>query len=115
MVWAGIIGHHVIGPYYFDKNVDAESYLNLLGNYVVPELHILGYNERKVVFHQDGAPAHFSKTVTNWLDENFDQWIGRGGTLRWPPRSPDLTPLDFFYGAILKTKYTKYLRIQLKN
>jgi len=22
-------------------------------------------------------------------------WIGRGGTIAWPPRSPDLTPLDF--------------------
>jgi len=21
-------------------------------------------------------------------------WIGRGGTIAWPPRSPDLTPLD---------------------
>jgi hypothetical protein len=22
-------------------------------------------------------------------------WIGRGGMISWPPRSPDLTPLDF--------------------
>jgi hypothetical protein len=22
-------------------------------------------------------------------------WTGRGGTIFWPPRSPDLTPLDF--------------------
>jgi hypothetical protein len=22
-------------------------------------------------------------------------WIRRGGTIAWPPRSPDLTPLDF--------------------
>ncbi|GBM88486.1 hypothetical protein AVEN_269361-1 [Araneus ventricosus] len=25
-----------------------------------------------------------------------DRWIGRGGPVLWPPRSPDLTPLDFF-------------------
>jgi len=25
-----------------------------------------------------------------------DFWIGRGGPVAWPPRSPDLTPTDFF-------------------
>ena len=25
-----------------------------------------------------------------------DAWIGRGGPIPWPPRSPDLSPLDFF-------------------
>jgi hypothetical protein len=24
------------------------------------------------------------------------RWIGRGGPVAWPPRSPDLTPVDFF-------------------
>ena len=24
------------------------------------------------------------------------KWIGRGGPVPWPARSPDLTPLDFF-------------------
>ena len=24
-----------------------------------------------------------------------DRWIGRGGSIRWAPCSPDLTPLDF--------------------
>ena len=32
-----------------------------------------------------------------FLDENFDErWIGRGGSVSWAPRSPVLTPLDFF-------------------
>ncbi|PNF14991.1 hypothetical protein B7P43_G01527 [Cryptotermes secundus] len=25
-----------------------------------------------------------------------DHWTGRSGPIRWPPSSPDLTPLDFF-------------------
>ncbi|EZA51886.1 hypothetical protein X777_09189, partial [Ooceraea biroi] len=33
----------------------------------------------------------------NILNESFpDRWIGRGGRISWPARSPDLTPLDFF-------------------
>ena len=27
---------------------------------------------------------------------NNDRWIGRGGPTVWPPRSPDLTPMDYF-------------------
>ena len=30
------------------------------------------------------------------------RWIGRGGPTAWPPRSPDLTPLDFFLWGYVK-------------
>jgi hypothetical protein len=30
------------------------------------------------------------------------RWIGRGGSITWPPRSPDLTPLDFFLWGYAK-------------
>ncbi|EZA50168.1 hypothetical protein X777_11231 [Ooceraea biroi] len=43
--------------------------------------------------------------VRNWLDEHYaHRWIGRGGAVFWPPRSPDLTPLDFYLWASLKNK-----------
>lgn len=31
-----------------------------------------------------------------------EQWIGRFGPVRWPPRSPDLTPMDFFLWGYVK-------------
>ncbi|RLU17341.1 hypothetical protein DMN91_009574 [Ooceraea biroi] len=31
---------------------------------------------------------------------NHGQWIGRGGHISWPARSPDLNPLDFFVGNV---------------
>jgi hypothetical protein len=31
------------------------------------------------------------------------RWIGRGGPIAWPPRSPDLTPLDFFLWGYVKS------------
>lgn len=104
MIWAGIIDRHIVGPFFFERTVNAESYLQLLGNELVPELHVLNISEENVVFQQDGAPAHFSAVVKSWLDENFGAWIGRGGTLGWPPRSPDLTPLDFFLWGFIKNK-----------
>jgi len=33
-----------------------------------------------------------------------DRWIGRRGHIEWPPRSPDLTSLDFFLWGYLKSK-----------
>jgi len=54
---------------------------------------------------QDGAPPHFSCFVTEVLNERFpNAWIGRSGPIPWPPRSPDLSPLDFFpVGGTLRT------------
>ena len=52
---------------------------------------------------QDRAPPHFSCFVTDVLNERFpDASIGRGGPIPWPPRSPDLTPLDFFLWRYIK-------------
>ena len=54
---------------------------------------------------QDGAPPHWSRAVRKWLDRKFPgRWIGRGGPVRWPARSPDLTPCDFFLWGFLKSK-----------
>jgi hypothetical protein len=55
------------------------------------------------IFQQDGAPPHFHRNVTTFLDETFPGRVGRGGPTVWPPRSPDLTPLDFFeWGLFIK-------------
>jgi hypothetical protein len=37
------------------------------------------------------------------LDRRYpDSWIGRGGPINWPARSPDLTPLDYFLWGYMK-------------
>lgn len=54
-------------------------------------------------FMHDGAPAHFALRVRQYLDRKYgEKWIGRGGPIAWPPRSPDLNPLDFFFWGYLK-------------
>jgi hypothetical protein len=58
----------------------------------------------RILFQQDGAPPHFVNIVRDFLDVTFpNQWIGRRGLVEWPPRSPDLTPLDFFLWGDLKS------------
>ncbi|KAJ8941592.1 hypothetical protein NQ318_012938 [Aromia moschata] len=54
-------------------------------------------------FQQDGCPAYHAVTVRNWLNSEFNEhWIGRDGHILWPPRSPDLTILDFYLWGRLK-------------
>ncbi|KAJ4430533.1 hypothetical protein ANN_19121 [Periplaneta americana] len=61
-------------------------------------------NRQHIHFLQDGAPAHFSRTARRYLDRRLpDRWIGRGGPIAWPPRSPDLNPLDFYLWGHLKS------------
>ena len=49
--------------------------------------------------------VHFNvgRDVTTFLVETFPgRWVGRGGPTVWPPRSPDLTPLDIFAWLFIK-------------
>jgi len=42
--------------------------------------------------------------VSDYLNESFpNRWLGRGGPIPWPPRSPDLTPLDYHLWGHMKT------------
>lgn len=83
------------------QNLRASNYLDMLNNYLYPEL--LGC-ETISYFQQDGAPCHTSTVVKNWLDKVFPgSWIGKGGPVNWSPRSPDLSPLDFFIWPYLKS------------
>ncbi|KZC07320.1 hypothetical protein WN55_07731 [Dufourea novaeangliae] len=51
----------------------------------------------------DGCPARYARRVRDALNEFYpNKWIGRGGLVSWPPRSPDLTPLDIFLWGALK-------------
>ncbi|KAJ8959621.1 hypothetical protein NQ318_021807 [Aromia moschata] len=65
----------------------------------------LSYRTR-MFFQQDGCPAHHAITVRNLLNSELDigleHWIGRDGPILWPPRSPDLTILDFYLWGRLK-------------
>lgn len=60
-------------------------------------------NWNQLWYQHDGAPPHTIAPVNNFLDNHFeDRWIANNGPHRWPPRSPDITPLDFFVWGRIK-------------
>jgi hypothetical protein len=58
-----------------------------------------------VIFQQDGDPPHWGRIVRDNLDATFpNRLLGRDGPLAWPPRFPDITPIDFFLWGYVKDK-----------
>lgn len=101
-VWAAIYDNQLIGPYFFNGNVDGDAYLDMLENFLLPEMDNRGIVAHETIFQHDGASAHFRADVRDWIDEQFGSWIGRGGPTAWPARSPDLTVMDFFLWGRVK-------------
>ena len=63
---------------------------------------------RRLWWVQDGAPAHRCIIVRDRLQELFNhRVIALNRDPEWPPRSPDLTPCDFFLWGYLKSKVFK--------
>jgi hypothetical protein len=60
--------------------------------------------DRDFTFQQDGSPPHLHREVTSYVNRTVLTWTGRGGKIAWPPRSPDLSPLDFSIWGYLKDK-----------
>ena len=53
----------------------------------------------------EGAPPHFSRIARQYLNDHFPgMWIGHNGPVAWPPRSPDLNPIDFYLWGHVKNE-----------
>ncbi|XP_045456076.1 uncharacterized protein LOC123665890 [Melitaea cinxia] len=103
-VWAGIHRKTIIGPIFIDGSLNSDKFLELLNGPVddyIDELSLDAYSQ--MWYQLDGAPAHSVVSARERLSEMFgQQWIGHHGPSRWPARSPDLTPMDFFLWGFIK-------------
>ena len=53
-------------------------------------------------FQQDGATSHTAHATIDLLKTKFcEHVISRNGPVKWPARSCDLSPLDYFLYAML--------------
>ncbi|GFW60929.1 hypothetical protein TNCV_4871401 [Trichonephila clavipes] len=83
-VWCALWAGGIIGPYFF-KNDEGHN------------VTVIG----------DGATCHTARATIDLLKDTFgDRLISRFGPVNWPPRSCDLTPLDYFlWGYVTSLVY----------
>lgn len=102
-VWVAISRRRIIGPIFFNETITAEIYRQQILSPFLEQLHDDEFQQG--YFQQDGATAHTANATLDFLNEYYDdRVISRG---RWPPRSPDLTPLDFYLFGSLKNSIYK--------
>lgn len=106
-VWAALCGNgSIIGPIFVQGNMNGERYLEMLINDIFPQLrNEFGDRFDQLRWIQDGAPPHRRIIVRDHLKEVFNnRVIALGHDREWPPRSPDLTPCDFFLWGYIKSQ-----------
>ncbi|GFX45542.1 uncharacterized protein TNCV_2740791 [Trichonephila clavipes] len=100
IVWCALWAGGIIGPYFFKNDeghnvtVNGDRYRAMITNFFIPELN--NHDVQEVWFQQDGATCHTARATIDLLKDTLgDHLISRFGPVNWPPRSCDLTPLDF--------------------
>lgn len=99
-VWMAVSRRRIIGPTFFEGTVNAERYRRNLLEPFFQSLHddelTHGY------FQQDNATAHKTRETLALIHEFYDDRV-----VQFPPRSPDLTILDYFIFPHLKNNVFK--------
>ena len=102
--WGALSSEVVLGPVFFDVTLDGNNYLNMLRDVVVPQLRTKAHFA-ELYLQQDEETPHYALLVRNYLGNLFPlHWIGRRGSIDWPPRSTDLTPMNIFLWGVVKNK-----------
>ncbi|GFW19787.1 transposable element Tc1 transposase [Trichonephila clavipes] len=107
-VWCALWAGGIIGPYFFKNDeghnvtVNGDRYRAMMTNFFIPELN--NHDVQELWFQQDGATCHTARATIDLLKDTFgDRLISRFGPVNWPPRSCDLTPLDYFLWGYVKS------------
>ena len=104
--WCGLTSEgHLVGPCFYEANLNGQLYLDIINDFVVPECNRQHIAIEHYWWFQDGCPAHRTGVVRERLQELFpNQVVALGHPTEYPPRSPDLTPLDFFLWGYVKSQ-----------
>ncbi|GFV42202.1 transposable element Tc3 transposase [Trichonephila clavipes] len=81
--------------------VNGDRYRAMITNFFIPELN--NHDVQELWFQQDGITCHTARATIDLLKDTLgDRLISRFGPVSWPPRSCDLTPLDYFLWGYVK-------------
>ncbi|GFU14933.1 uncharacterized protein TNCV_191811 [Trichonephila clavipes] len=106
-VWCALWAGGIIGPYFkndegHNVTVKCDRYRAMITNFFIPEWN--NHDVQELWFQQDGATCHTARAIIDLLKDTFsDRLISRFGPVDRPPRSCDLTPLDYFLWGYVKS------------
>lgn len=108
-VWCGFWAGGLIGPFFFENaagaavTVNGERYRAMLTDWFFPKIE--EEDLENIWFQQDGAPCHTANATIDLVRTVFgDRIISQNSDVVWPPRSCDLTPLDYYLWGAVKDK-----------
>ena len=91
----------IIGAYFFkdavNRNVTVivKRYREMISNLFLPKMQVLDLNI--MWFQKEGATCHTARVTMDLFRGEFgEHLISHSEPINWPPRSCNLTPLDYF-------------------
>ncbi|GFU56329.1 uncharacterized protein TNCV_582631 [Trichonephila clavipes] len=101
-VWCALWAVGILLQKRHNVTVNGDRYRAMITNFFIPELN--NHNVQELWFQQDGATCHTARATIDLLKDTFgDRLISRFGPVNWPPRSCDLTLLDYFLWGYVKS------------
>jgi hypothetical protein len=102
-VWCAVANFGVTGPYFFEDEdgravtVTSARYVEMLRNFLTPEISRRGIELSTIWSQQDGAATYTARASMEFVRERLPQRvISLRGELPWPARSPNLSACDYF-------------------
>lgn len=84
-------------PVFIRGTMDSLKYQKMMEKHLLPFLR--GKGRKDIIFQQDNAPCHASKSSKAWFQEK------KVPLLSWPPKSPDLSPIENAWSLLVMDLY----------